>query len=180
MEDLTLMGKAPYSTEKTSAALAKAIKSFHAYYDVNDEDPIPPFSAEATFRLHDEQYFLVKKAKVSEIDCNEFMYFAEAGELTPELYGEFERIAWEDGLKRADPKENHRSSDVTVVIMAEEVGPEAEKAIKKSKHYVSYKFGFHGWSAYRAVVYDLSREKIIYNRRGGELKKVFSNIKAFG
>ena len=172
--------KAHYSTEKTKASLDRIIKSFHAYYDVNDEDPIPPFSAEATFRLHDEQYIFVKKAKVSEVDSNEFIYFAEAGALTEEIYKEFETIAWEDGLRRADPKANHRNSDVTVVVVAESIAPEVEQVVKKSKHYISYKFGFHGWSAYRAVAYDLSREKIIFNRRGGELKKVFSNIKAFG
>lgn len=177
---MTSKGKAPYSTERTKAAIARVVKAFHAYYDVNDEDPISPFSAEATFRLHDEQYVFIKKAKVSELDSNEFIYFAEAGDLTEEQYREFEQVAWEDGLRRADPKTNHRNSDVTVVVVAESISPEVEKAIKKSKHYISYKFGFHGWSAYRAVAYDLSRETIIYNRRGGELKKVYSNIKAFG
>ena len=166
-------------TEKTAAAMKKLVAAFHAYYDVNYEDPLPPFSAEAVFRLHDEQYFLVKKAKVSEADINEFVYFGEVDELTPEAYSELETIAWEDGLKRADPKPNHRSSDVTLVIVAESVTPESQKVVKKSKHHVSYKFSFHGWSTYRVVVYDLSRGTILYNRRGEELKKVFDNIKLF-
>lgn len=179
-QELTVAAKPQrVSTERTAAAIKRIVSAFHAYYDVNDVDPIEPFSAEATFRLHDEQYFLIKKAKVSEVDTNEFVYFGEAGDLTEEQYRVFENIAWEDGLRRADPKPNHRNSDVTVVLVAERVGEECEQAIKKSKHHVSYKFSFHGWSTYRVVVYDLSRGKILYNRRGQELKKVFDNIKIF-
>ena len=164
-------------TARTHEAIKKLVSAFHAYYDVNMEDPIPPFYAEAVFRLHDEQYILVKKAKVSEVDSTEFVYFAEEGELTPERYLELDTIAWEDGLSRAKPKANHRNSDVTLVIVAESVTDEARKVIKKAKHHVSYKFSFHGWSTYRTVVYNLSGGNILYNRRGEELKKVFSNIK---
>jgi choline-glycine betaine transporter len=62
------------------------------------------------------------------------------------------------------------------VITAESISPEAEKAIKKSKKYKSYKWGIHGWSAHRVVAYDFSKHKLLYNHRGEELKEIFSNI----
>lgn len=177
MADEIVVKSGAMSTERTREALNKLIKSFHVYYDVNMEDPLPPFSAEATFRLHDEQYVFIKKAKVSEIDSTEYMYFAEAGDLTAEQYQLFDDVSWQDGLKRADPKPNHRNTDVTLVIIAEEIGPEVAQIIKKAKHHVSYKFSFHGWSTYRVVAYDLSKGTVLYNRRGQELKKIFRNIR---
>lgn len=157
-------------------AFSRVIEAYKAYYDVNTEDPLNPFHAEAVFRIHDENYILIKKAKVSEADSAEFVYFSKAGDLTVEEFLELDRIAWEDGLSRARPQANHRNSDVTVVIIAESIGPECEKAIVSSKHYKSYKFSIHGWSAYHVVAYDLSRDKLLYNRRGEVLKEIFSNI----
>ena len=171
---------APTSETRTRAALNKLVSAFHAYYDVNLENPIPPFVAEALFSLHDEQYVFIKKAKVSEADIKEFVYFADGEELLlKERYEELDKIAWEDGLSKAEPKANHRSSDVTLVIVAGAVAPDCAEAIRKAKHHVSYKFTFHGWSTYRVVVYDLSKGTILYNRRGEELKKVFDKINIF-
>ena len=169
----------PKATDRTREAINKLTAAFHAYYNVNTVDPLEPFSAEATFSLHNEQYLLVKAARVSQMDSFEFVYFGETETLTEELYHMFENAAWEDGLKRTKPGVYHRNSDVTCVIVAESVDPEAAKAIKRSKHHKSYKFSFNGWSTYRAVTYDLSKGEILYNRRGTELKKVFSNIKLF-
>ena len=157
-------------------AYERVMAAYSAYYDLNREDPLEPFDAEAVFRIHDEQYILIKKAKVSEVDSNEFVYFAKVGELTEEQFRNYEETAWEDGLSRTRPKENHRNSDVTVVITAESISPEAEKAIKRSKKYKSYKWGIHGWSAHRVVAYDFSKHKLLYNHRGEELKEIFSNI----
>lgn len=157
-------------------AFDRIISAYKSYYDLNLEDPIEPFQAEAIFRIHDEQYFLIKKAKVSEVDSNEFVYFAKRGPLKADEFAELEIVAWEDGLQRAKPQTNHRNSDVTVVIAAESIDPGCEKAIIKAKHYKSYKYGIHGWSAFHVVAYDLSRDKLLYNRRGEVLKGIFSNI----
>lgn len=159
-----------------NAAFERVMSAYNSYYDLNRVDPLEPFDAEAVFRIHDEQYILIKKAKVSEADSNEFVYFAKTDELSEEQFIELENTAWEDGLSRAKPQTNHRNSDVTVVIVTESVLPEAETAIRKSKKYKSYKWGIHGWSAHRVVVYDLGRHKLLYNRRGEELKEIFNNI----
>ena len=98
-------------------AFERVMSAYSAYYDLNRVDPLEPFDAEAVFRIHDEQYILIKKAKVSEADSNEFVYFAKTGELSEEQFLEYENTAWEDGLSRAQPKENHRNSDVTVALL---------------------------------------------------------------
>ena len=49
-------------------ALEKIIESFRRYYDVSTENVDLPFAAKAVFKSHNEQYFLVKAAKVADID----------------------------------------------------------------------------------------------------------------
>ncbi|MBQ9827809.1 MAG: hypothetical protein IJM62_03915, partial [Lachnospiraceae bacterium] len=62
-------------------ALDKILLSYKGYYDINTETPAAPFAAEAIFSLHDEKYFLVKSAKLSEADIKEYVYFASVDRL---------------------------------------------------------------------------------------------------
>lgn len=156
--------------------LERIVQSFHRYYDVNTTDPIIPFHAEAVYRGRDMQYMLVKKAKVFEMENYEFVYFYKTDYLTIDAYERLEEAAWADGMNRVSPNSNHRSSDVTLVIVADSMDPECEAIAKKASRHISYKFGFHGFSSFRLVVCDLSREAVISNRRGSDLKKTVGNI----
>ncbi len=156
--------------------LEKALDVYRGYYDVNHIDPIEPFHAEAIFRLHNEQYFLVKKARIAEADSYEYAFFYKTDYLTPELIEQLDKAAWDEGMRRARPQENHKNTDVTLFIVAKEIPENCKAAIKKAKHYQSYKFGFHGFSAFRLVVYDVSEGKALYNRRGSDLKRFVSGI----
>ena len=157
-------------------ALDRIVASFYRYYDVNTTDPIEPFHVEAVYRGMDQQYMLVKKAKVFEIENYEYVFFYKTDRLTKDLYEELEEKAWADGMKRTHPHSNHRSSDVTLVIVADSLDPDCEAVVKKASKHVSYKFGFHGYSTLRLVVCDLSRGNVLSNRRGSDLKKTVTNI----
>lgn len=52
-------------------ALGRILRSYQTYYNIKTEAVEPPFAAEAIFGSHNEQYFLIKKAKVADIDTNE-------------------------------------------------------------------------------------------------------------
>ena len=68
---------------ETSQALEKILPAFEQYYTVN-KDSNPPFCAQAEFRSHNEQYFLVRSAHIADIYSNEFVYFATLSELNKE------------------------------------------------------------------------------------------------
>ncbi len=55
----------------------KIINAFSRYYDISTENIVGPFCAEAVFKSHGEQYFLVKSAKVADIDSNDFVFFCD-------------------------------------------------------------------------------------------------------
>ncbi len=153
----------------------KLLKAFSTWYNVNTETPAAPFFAEASFKAHNEQYFLMKSAKLSEYDSKEFVFFAHVDELNENVLNELDDKAWQEGLSRAEVKENHRNTDVALVILADGFADGIEKTVKRTKHSKSYRFGLYGYSNYKLVAYELSTGKTCSNRMGNDLKKLFSN-----
>lgn len=156
-------------------ALEKILCSFQAYYNIKREVEAP-FVAEAEFISHNEQYFLIKKAKVAEINSNEHVFFYSSESLDAQTLQEIDQCAWSRGLSRVIPDSNHRNTDVTLIIVADHIQPDAMKLVRKLKHYKSYMFTLHGWSNYRLIAVELSSGNLAYNRQGQSLKKLVSNI----
>ena len=157
-------------------ALPGLLKSFVRYYDIKDEGVEAPFAAEAEFHSHEEQFFLVKQAKLSEAESKEFVFFAVSEHLTLEEAKRRDVTAWTRGMSRVFPHDGHRNSDVVLIILADQVDADAAAYLKKCKRYESYKHTLHGWSHYRVIVRDMSTGKLSFNRMGRTLKKVLGNI----
>ena len=151
------------------------LKSYTRFYNIKREEVEPPFDAEAEFISHNEQYILIKSAKIADMDSNEFVFFKTEERLTSGRLSELENIAWETGLSRVIPGPGHRNSDVTLVIIADSIDEDAFKLAKKIKHSKSYKFTFHGWSNFKLIAIDLSTGRLTYNRHGQVLKKIINN-----
>jgi hypothetical protein len=159
---------------ETSQALEKILPAFEQYYTVNKESN-PPFSVQADFRSHNEQYFLVRSAHIADIDSNEFVYFATSQSFTKEELEDFSKQAWERGLSKVKPYNGHRNSDITLIIFADKLAEDKNqliKQIKKTKLYKSYKFSFHGWSNFKLAVVDLETQDIYFNRFGKDYRKL--------
>ena len=88
-------------------ALERVLRSYQTYYNIKTEAVEPPFAAEAIFGSHNEQYFLIKKAKVADIDTNETVYFATEESLSKDRLLELDSIAWERGTANVQPSSNH-------------------------------------------------------------------------
>ncbi len=161
------------STDETLCAL---LPLFRNYYNIKTEDVEAPFAAEAAFESHNEQYYLVKAAKVADVNINEYVYFAKCDELSADDFREYDEEAWKRGIAKAKPGYDHRSTDVTLFIIADRIGEDLKKQIKKTRRYKSWKWGFNGWSNYRLVAIECSSGKAFYNRHGRSLKKLVGNI----
>lgn len=157
-------------------ALDKLLPSFRRYYNINTEEVEAPFTAEAVFQSHNEQYFLMKSARISESNSNEFIYFYTADSLDEAYLTELDRIAWERGIGHVQPNYYHKSTDVALVIIVDKLDEEAKRMLPKLKHSKSYKFGLNGYSNYRLIALELSTGQVFHNRRGQSLKKLVSNI----
>lgn len=157
-------------------ALEKVLRSYEAYYTIERENPLPPFAAQAEFSAHGESYFLSKKAKYAEIDAKEFLYFALEDVLTAERAEELAALAWEDGMARVEPKPNHRSSDVILIILTGSLSPEAAQVVKRLRYYRSYYLGLQGWSHFRLVAFEPPRGALSHNRQGEDPAKLMRKI----
>lgn len=159
-----------------TAALEQLLRSFEAYYNVRREGVSSPFAAEAEFHSHDEQYFLMRSARIGEADSREFVYFAVAEQLDERKLLELDEAAWSSGLARVVPHAEHRNSDITLFVIADHITDDALKRVPKLRHYKSYRFSLQGWSHYRLVAIELSAGRIACNRQGQGLVKLVRNI----
>lgn len=159
------------------AALEQLLRSFEAYYNVKREGVEAPFDAEAEFHSHDEQYFLMRSARIGEADSKEYVYFKVMEHLDEETLMNLDAAAWERGLAKVVPHAEHRNSDVTLFVLADHITEEAFQKVSRLRHYKSYRFSLQGWSQYRLVALELSTGRIAHNRQGQGLAKLVRNIK---
>ena len=155
-----------------SQALEKLLPAFRQYYTINNDTPTQPFVAEAEFRSHNEQYFLVRSAHIADIDSNEFVYFAGVPVLDDGTLMQLVSKAWATGLEKVRPHEGHRNSDITLIILADKIAEQTQTTIKKTKLYKSYKFSFWGWSNFKLAAVELSSQGIYSNRLGKDYRKL--------
>ena len=156
-------------------ALEQLLPSYERYYDVTRERR-GSFAATARFYTRGEQYFLIKSAKMWELESNEFVYFLPTDHLTEDQLAERIEEAWNDAMPQVHPSESHRNSDVTLVVRTPELGKNVRKALRRFHRSVGYRHGMHGWSNFRLGAIELSDGKISTNRHGADLKKLLSNI----
>ncbi|MCC8045933.1 MAG: hypothetical protein LIP12_10605 [Clostridiales bacterium] len=154
----------------------KLVSRFDTYYDVRREDVTPPFDAEAVFHSHDEQFFLVRTATISEAESNEYVYFAKRRMLDADELRMLDAKAWETGITHVKPHKDHRNTDISLIILSEKMTDEAAALVPKFHHYKSYRFTLQGWSNYRLIAIEQSSGRIVYNRQGADLKKLVRNI----
>ncbi len=160
----------------TDDVLNALLPLFKNYYNVNTENCEQPFAAEAVFTSHNEQYYLIKAAKVADININEYVYFVKSGRLSDEELGRFTDTAWERGISHVVPGYDHRSTDITLFILADNIEEDLIRKIKKTRRYKSWKWGFNGWSNFKLVAIECSSGKAYYNHQGRSLKKLVGNI----
>ncbi|MCR5748383.1 MAG: hypothetical protein K6G03_11805 [Lachnospiraceae bacterium] len=154
--------------------LERVIDSYRHYYDINRDTPMKPFVAEAVFKSHGEEYFLIKSAKLTEMDSSEVAFFADVDRLDTAEYEELAGKVWDETLARADVKKNHRNSDGILIILANEINEDTKKVIRKTRKYKSYRFTLWGWSELRVIAYEHNSGKVVSNRQGDILKKLFT------
>ena len=157
-------------------ALENLLRAYGDYYNITRDKP--PFAAEAVFHSHEEQYFLIRSARIAEAESHEYVFFAVENDLTPERLRELDAAAWDAGSARIKPHKDHRSSDIALIILAEQIAPEAAALIPKLRRYRSYLFGFQGWTHYQLCAVDLSAERLFCNWQGRKLRKLIrANLK---
>ena len=108
------------------------------------------------------------------MDSMETAFFADVEELNEAEYDSMLDKVWSETLSRADVKPNHRNSDGILIITANNIDDAAKRKIRKTRRYKSYRFSLWGWSEVRVIAYEHYSGKVICNRQGDMLKRLFA------
>lgn len=148
-----------------------------AYFDIYKpyEFHQSSFDLYAKSDMRNERYFASKKIKVYAIENKEhvFIQFIETPSLkTVDLF-------WETLVKAADelpePHEEHMSTIINgVLVVPQGIDAETQKTVEKMKYEKSFFFGLKGWVYVRLAVVDLATETLVYNKRGKEVRELYS------
>lgn len=151
--------------------LEKLLLAHQAWFDIyrNHTFEGKTFPGYAEFHTHGEQYVLSKKAKLWEVDSHEYLFFQTVDSLDEEALAEWVSYMKESGLKKAEPKPNHMSSNIALVLIADSTSDNAAKAVRKVRFRKNFKFGLEGWADIKLAVVDLSGRRVITNGAGKDL-----------
>ena len=156
--------------------LQQLLKAFERYYTIQTEQLKKPFAAEAQFHSHTEHYLLVKAAQIAESEDHEFVFFIQEPKLSLPRLKQLCELTWQEGLGRVHPHIHHRNSDITLVIVADEVEKEVWTQIKRISYVKAHRFSLHGWSHFKLLVYQPPSAKTASNRLGKDLEKIIQKI----
>lgn len=160
--------------------LEKLLLAHQAWFDIhrNHEFEGKIFPGFAEFHTHGEQYVLVKRAKLWEVDSHEYIFFQTADHIDETDVADWVEFMCEHGIKKAKPQPNHMSSNITLVLIADSTSGDAAKAVRKARFRKNFKLGLEGWADLKLALVDLSDRSVVANGAGKDLiPTVEANLK---
>ena len=152
------------------------LDAYGGYYNIQQEGAAHPFDAEGFFSNEAQQYFLVKAAKVASVNSYEYVFFALRESLGEQELNALDQRAWEEGLSRVKPDQDHKNTDIALIVIADKLAEGIGDAIKKISHSKNYKFGLWGFTNYRLVVIESETKTVLTNRRGRDLSEFVQQV----
>lgn len=160
--------------DEKSLVLTRLLAAHEAWFDVqrNFEYAGKTFPGFARFTSHGEQFVLVKRAKLWEVDAHELMFFELADHLDGDMLSQLVSFMTTEAVKMVEAKANHMTTYLTLVVIADTVGDDIARAVRTTRFRKNFKLGLHGWADLRLAVVDLGHANVLTNAAGKELKPV--------
>ena len=119
--------------------------------------------------------FITKNDVIDRYEINEHCLIKKFDNINKDILMEF----WEYGKKLTEvlvkPHSEHKSSDITLVMICNESPREDEiKVIKKLKYSKLYKLSFYGSSQVNLILVDINNKKVYSSKMAKNLKKVYA------
>jgi len=154
--------------------LEKLLEAYSHHYnitrDVRTEDGAE-YPAAATFFMRDENYAFSKKAVISAYEQYDYTFFYLTEHLDAETAKQQLDLALKAGMAQIRPHKEHKSSYVTLVILADTIDPEAKELIQKTRFQKNFRLALHGWMEYHICAMECSTNSFLSNPAGKGAKK---------
>lgn len=167
------VGKAP----ERLRVLNRILAAHEAYFDVRRDYEYSGriFDGYAEFHSHGQKYVLVKRATLWEVDTHEYAFFCAIPRLDLPWLREATAFMETEALRKVDPKPNHMSSAITLVVVADRADDDAWRELARTRFRKSFSWGIRGWSDLRLAAADLSRNRATAN---GAAKPLIETVRS--
>ncbi|MBQ9059348.1 MAG: hypothetical protein IJ125_09215 [Atopobiaceae bacterium] len=161
--------------------LKRLLRGYEAWYDVeqNYEFAGRRFAAYAEYHAHGEHYMLVKRAKLWEADVHQYLFFESCHRLDEEALEALVAYMKTQALSKVCPENNHMSSDLGLIIVADEIDDAANALLKRTRYKKNYSFGLRGWSDLKLVAVDMNKRHVVSNPAGKDMRQSIEKSLSF-
>lgn len=165
-------------SEDKSQFINSLLEAYKAYFDIKKNIQIDniPMAAEAIFHSRSEKYVLVQSAKLWAVETNEYVYFITKEISSPQEFKKWRDKVLEVGMKKIKPHSEHMYSYITMIYIADNIDEEIAKEIEKFSCHKMFLLSLHGWMYFRIAAVDLSKNIIITNKKGREIRKIMKKV----
>lgn len=172
---------APQPTDDTHLVLERLLAAHEAFFDVTRDYEYAGrcFGGYAEFHSLGEKYVLTKKAKLWEVAAHEYLFFQEVDELDEATFEDCLEFMKTRAVEKVEPKPNHMTSYVSLVIIAKKADPAVVKRLRRTSYHKTYKFGFQGWAELRLCLVDLGVGQVATNSMGKTMKPLLERNAGF-
>ncbi len=140
--------------------LDRLLAAHRTWFDVERDCTVGGrvFPGFAAYHAAGERYVLSRRAKLWEVANHEYLFFETRERLDEEGLAELVSFmeSAEGGLSVVRPGPNHMSSNVALVVVADEVAPGVGRAVRRTRFRKNYRLGVWGWTDLRLAVVDLA------------------------
>lgn len=167
------------AAEARSRVLECLIAAHEAWFDVERGRELAGrvFPGYAEFHSYGERYVLSRRAKLWEVANHEYIFFDTVERLEEDAFARMVAFMETEALAVVHPEPNHMSSNISLVVVADEVGPQVGRMVRRTRFRKNFKWGLWGWSDLRIAVVDLAglrtggQGRVMTNAAGKVLRK---------
>jgi hypothetical protein len=154
------------------------LKAYESYFDIKRdiERENIALAAEAIFHSRSEKYVLVQSAKLWAVETNEYVYFIKEEASSVEEFKKLRDKVLEIGMKEVKPHSEHMYSYITMIYIADSIDKDTKEEIEKFSCHKMFLLSLHGWMYFRLAAVDLSKNVIITNKKGREIREIVKKV----
>ena len=128
------------------------------------------FDGFAEFRSSGQRYVLSKKHELWRVETFEYLFFKAVDRLTADDVAHWYAFMTTEALGKVHPDENHMTSYLSLVLVADSCDDDAVQAVRKAKFRKNFAYGMRGWADLRLAVVDLQSRSVTTNAAGKQMK----------
>ena len=161
--------------------LKTILRGYTGSYDielVEEKEESFPLAARAALHMQEAGYFLTRKAQTWAANSDEYVFFYSLPHADLACVRDAIQQAYEEGMSKIDIKANpdHMCTRIVAVFICDEADADAVEHVRKCRLYKSFQMSLKGWMEFHAIIVDLGKGSVEYNRYGRETAKFCNNV----